>query len=276
MVINKSYGFAIGAIILWSSLAFLGQQVSFIPAFLLVGITLFIGGLCSLPWCKQWRLTLKSLAIGIYGLFGYHFCLFMAFKLAPAVEVNLINYLWPLLIVLLSPMFFKDIQLAKKHMVGSLIGFIGALLIASNGSVSVSKENILGYSLAALAAFIWASYSLLSKKVKQITTPTIGFFCLISGILSLVCHFIFEPSYALQIKEIPWLILLGVGPMGIAFFLWDTSLKNGDPRIIGSLSYLTPLLSTLLLVLFAGGGIKTITLVAMALIICGAIVGSKS
>lgn len=270
----NSYVFALGAIILWSSLAFLNQKVSSVPAFLLVGITLFIGGLCSLPWWRQWKISKKSLAVGIYGLFGYHFCLFMAFRLAPAVEVNLINYLWPLLIVLLSPMFFAHVALTKKHILGSILGFSGALLIASKGSVVVTQDNILGYCLAALAAFIWASYSLLSKKVSDITTPTIGLFCLLSGILSLGCHLVFEPSYPLQFSQMPTFILLGVGPMGTAFFLWDKSLKQGDPRIIGSLSYLTPLLSTLLLVVFAGGAFTTMTLIAMALIISGAVIGS--
>lgn len=273
---QRSYVLALGAIFLWSSLAFLGQKVSAIPAFLLVGITLFLGGLCSLPWWRQWRVSKKSLAIGVYGLFGYHFCLFMAFRLAPAVEVNLINYLWPLLIVLLSPMFFSHVALTKKHIIGSVLGFAGALLIASKGSVVVTEDNIFGYCLAAAAAFIWASYSLLSKKVSDITTPTIGLFCLLSGILSLACHFIFEPSYPLRLSEVPILILLGVGPMGAAFFLWDKSLKQGDPRIIGSLSYLTPLLSTLLLVVFAGGTFTMMTLMAMVLIISGAVIGSIS
>lgn len=271
---NPSYSYALGAIALWSTLALLSQKVAVIPAFLLVGITLFIGGLCSLPWFKQWRFSKKSLAVGVYGLFGYHFCLFMAFKLAPAVEVNLINYLWPLLIVLLSPLFFSHTQLSKKHILGAMLGFTGALLIASKGSVVVSSENILGYVLAAVAAFIWASYSLLTKKVQDITTPTVGLFCLISGILSLVCHFIFEPSYGLRIAELPMLLYLGIGPMGIAFFLWDKSLKNGDSRIIGSLSYLTPLLSTVLLVVFAAGNFSSVTLIAMTLIISGAILGS--
>ncbi len=271
---RNSYIFALGAILLWSSLAVLGQKVSSLPAFLLVGITLFIGGLCSLPWWRQWRVSTKSLAVGIYGLFGYHFCLFMAFRLAPAVEVNLINYLWPLLIVLLSPMFFSNVALTKKHIFGSILGFAGALLIASKGSVVVTYENVIGYCLAAVAAFIWASYSLLSKKVSDITTPTVGLFCLLSGVLSLACHFIFEPSYPLQLSQVPILVLLGIGPMGLAFFLWDKSLKQGDPRIIGSLSYLTPLLSTLLLVVFAGGVFTTMTLMAMILIISGAVIGS--
>lgn len=273
---QNSYLLALGAMFLWSSLAFLGQKVSEIPAFLLVGITLFMGGMCSLPWWREWKVSKKSLAIGIYGLFGYHFCLFMAFRLAPAVEVNLINYLWPLLLVLLSPMFFSHVVLTRKHIIGSVLGFAGALLIASKGSVIVTADNILGYCLAAIAAFIWASYSLLSKKVSDITTPTIGLFCLLSGILSLACHFTFEPSYPLQIAQVSTLIMLGVGPMGAAFFLWDKSLKQGDPRIIGSLSYLTPLLSTLLLVVFAGGTFTTMTLIAMVLIISGAVIGSMA
>ena len=273
---NNPYVLALGAIILWSTLALLSQKVAGIPAFLLVGITLLIGGLCSLPWYKQWKFSVKSLAVGVYGLFGYHFCLFMAFRLAPPVEVNLMNYLWPLLLVLLSPLFFSDSHLGKKHILGIILGFSGALLIACNGVLAASYSHLPGYLLAALAAFIWASYSLLCKKLKDITTASIGLFCLVSGLLSLICHLVFETPYSLKITEAPILILLGVGPMGLAFFLWDKSLKQGDPRIIGSLSYLTPLLSTVLLVLFAAGNFTWVVFWAMAFIISGAVISARA
>lgn len=273
---NNPYVLALGAIILWSTLALLSQKVAGIPAFLLVGITLLIGGLCSLPWYKQWKFSVKSLAVGVYGLFGYHFCLFMAFRLAPPVEVNLMNYLWPLLLVLLSPLFFSDSHLGKKHILGIILGFSGALLIAGNGVLAASYSHLPGYLLAALAAFIWASYSLLCKKLKDITTASIGLFCLVSGLLSLICHLVFETPYSLKITEAPILILLGVGPMGLAFFLWDKSLKQGDPRIIGSLSYLTPLLSTVLLVLFAAGNFTWVVFWAMAFIISGAVISARA
>lgn len=268
--------YALLAILIWSSLAFLGTKLGNLPPFLLVGSSLTIGSLCGIPWIREWKVPFTTLCVGIYGLFGYHFFLFLAFRNAPIVEANLINYLWPLLIVLLSPVFFKELKLTKKHILAALLGFSGAILIVTGGKLSVSIDSVIGYVLAGISAFIWASYSLLSKRIKPFSTGAVGLFCFISGILSLICHLILEPTYVLQEGQGFLLILLGLGPMGSAFFLWDKALKLGDPRIIGSLSYLTPMLSTLILIFTGSGAFSWVSGLSMGLIISGAIVGALS
>lgn len=270
----KSYVYAFGAIALWSSLAFLGLSVSRVPPFLLVGITLSIGSIFGVFGIRQWKVSPRVLAVGIYGLFGYHFCLFMAFRNAPPIEANLLNYLWPLLIVLLSPVFLPNYKLNKKHFVSAILGFLGAALIVTKGRLNISTDAWSGYLLAILAAFIWSSYSLMLKRMSGIPTSAIGLYCLVSGLLSLVCHNLYEPSYSVSLDEIYSLVILGIGPMGIAFFLWDKALKLGDPRVIGALSYLTPLASTLILILFGHGSFTWISFLAMLCIIGGAIMGS--
>ena len=124
--------YALGAIALWVSVASLGVLLAHLPPFLLTGISLLIGGLLALPQVLrdpgQWRIPLSTLALGIYGLFGYHFMVFMALRLAPAVEANLINYLWPLLMVVLAPVLLKNMRLRPVHLGAALLGFGGAAL----------------------------------------------------------------------------------------------------------------------------------------------------
>ena len=99
--------YALGAIALWSTLATLGLALAHVPPFLLTGLSLLIGSLIALPLSRfdvrQWRVPVGTLALGVYGLFGFHFLLFMALRYAPPVEANLVNYLWPLLMVVLAP-----------------------------------------------------------------------------------------------------------------------------------------------------------------------------
>lgn len=270
----KPYVYALTAIFLWATLAFLSLQLSTVPPFLLLGLCLTTGSLCGLPWIKQWKVSWTTLALGVYGLFGYHLLLFLALRNAPPIEANLLNYLWPLLIVLLSPVFLKGFHLRINHIIAAILGFFGALLIVTGGQISISSENMQGYLLAIAAAFVWASYSLLTKKVRPFPTAAIGLFCFVSGILSLICHGLLETSYSLNSSEILPLIAISVGPLGIAFFMWDRALKAGDPRIIGSLSYLTPMLSTLLILTTNPSAFTWVSGMAMAFIMSGALTGA--
>lgn len=248
---------ALGAVGLWASLAALGVALSHVPPFLLTGIGLLIGSLIALPLSrfdlKQWRVPGRTLAIGIYGLFGFHFLLFIALRHAPAVQANLVNYLWPLGIVVMAPLFLPGMRLTVRHVLAALIGFAGAVLAILGGSGGGAQAIwAWGYLPALGSAFIWSSYSLLTKRVTAFPTAAIGGFAMASGLLALACHALLEPPTSLTTHDWVLMVALGLGPLGGAFFLWDAALKKGDARQIGVLSFLTPLLSTLTLLAMRG------------------------
>lgn len=265
---------ALATISLWSFLAYLGVRLAHLPPFLLVGIALTIAGMASASRARSWRVPASTFAVGVAGIFGYHFLLFSALRSAPAVEANLINYLWPLLLVLLSPLYLPGYRLHRHHVLGALIGFAGAALVVTGGRVQLDLANLPGYVYAAAAAVTWASYSLLTKRLPPFPTGAVGGFCLTAGLLSLGLHLLLEPRTMPAGTDWIFLVLLGVGPMGAAFFLWDAALKAGDPRIIGALAYLTPLLSTMVLVIIGGGVLTWSSGVAMVLIVAGASIGA--
>ena len=267
--------FALGAIALWASLATLGVTLRHVPPFLLTGLALVIGSVPAWPLARQWKVPARTLALGIYGLFGYHFLLFIALRHAPAVEANLVNYLWPLLIVVLAPLFLPQLALRPAHVMAGLAGFAGAAIAILGGGTATGAWSW-GYLPALASAFIWASYSLWTRRVAAFPTAAIGLFGLVSGLLSLACHALLEPAVDLSARD--WLLIavMGLGPLGAAFFLWDKALKAGDARQIGILSYITPLASTALLVLVTGRGLSAGIALAAALIIGAAIVGTRA
>ena len=244
---------ALAAIALWASLAALGVALAHVPPFLLTGLGLLVGSLIALPlsrfdW-RQWRVPPTTLAVGVYGLFGFHFLLFIALRHAPPVQANLVNYLWPLGIVVMAPLFLPGVSLTGRHVFAALLGFAGAALAILGGRASDPNAPLWawGYIPALMSAFIWASYSLLTQRVRAFPTAAVGSFALVSGVLALLCHAWLEPSTALSAKDWGLIALLGLGPLGGSFFMWDAALKRGDARQIGVLSFLTPLLSTLVL-----------------------------
>lgn len=274
---------ALGAIGLWATLATLGVTLSHVPPFLLTGGALLVGSVVALPLSRldlrQWRVPAGTLLLGVYGLFGYHFLLFTALAHAPPVQANLVNYLWPLLMVVLSPLFLLGVRLRLRHVASALIGFAGAALVILGGrgaSGGLSTGLAWGYLPAAGAAFVWASYSLLTQRVRAFPTAAIGLFALVSGLLSLLCHALLEPAVRLSARDLGLIALMGLGPLGAAFFLWDAALKRGDARHIGILSFLTPLLSTLLLVSVRGESPAPSVWLAGALIIGAAVVGTRA
>ncbi len=247
---------ALAAIALWGSLATLGVALASVPPFLLTGSGLLVGSLIALPLSgfdlRRWRVPAPTLAVGVGGLFGFHFLLFMALRLAPPVQANLVNYLWPLGMVVLAPWFLPGMRVRIGHVAAALLGFAGAcvaMLGRAPAAPALHAGFHWGYLFAFGSALIWAGYSLMTRRLPPFPTAAVGGFAAIAGVLALLCHVLLEAPTHLSAAQWGLIALLGLGPLGGAFFLWDAALKRGDPRRIGLLAFLTPLLSTALLML---------------------------
>ena len=268
-------GFA--AIGLWSALALFTTRTGAIPPFQLAAMTFLLGGLSgALSWLwrphaiKTLHQPLKVWLVGVGGLFGYHALYFAALRLAPPAEAGLICYLWPLFIVLGAD-FILEKHLSLSTVIGGCLSFAGIVTLMSGRTVALNFDGttLIGYLCAVAAAFTWAFYSLASSRMETVPTDTVTGFCLATSLLSLIAHTLFETTvWPNSITS--WLALLGLGlgPVGVAFYLWDYGMKAGDIRKIGFGSYATPVLSTGLLVL-TGDAEATRSLAIACVLIAG-------
>jgi drug/metabolite transporter (DMT)-like permease len=264
------------AILMWSLLAVLTVATGKIPAFQLAAMTFAIGALVGFlsmigrtGALGAIRQPLPAWIVGVGGLFGYHALYFLALRFAPPAEAGLLNYLWPLLIVLFSSLLPGE-RLASHHVIGALLGLAGTvLLFAGNRGHGFAPGQAPGLLAAFVAAFVWAAYSVLSRRLKSVPTDAVAGFCLATALLAAAVHWAVEvtvwPENAAQ-----WLaiIALGIGPVGAAFYAWDIGMKRGDIRVLGAASYATPLLSTGFLML-AGFARPSAAIAVAALLIAG-------
>ena len=263
------------AILMWSLLAVMTVATGTIPAFQLAAMTFAIGALVgSLTWIgrgeavRALRQPVAAWAVGVGGLFGYHALYFLALRFAPPAEAGLLNYLWPLLIVLFSS-FLPGERLAAHHVIGAMLGLAGTVLLFAGNTGSVTPGQVPGLIAAFVAAFVWAAYSVMSRKLKSVPTDAVAGFCLATALLAAAVHGLVEvtvwPDTTAQ-----WLAIaaLGVGPVGAAFYAWDIGMKRGDIRVLGAASYATPLLSTAFLIL-AGFAKPSATIAIAAVLIAG-------
>lgn len=244
------------SIVLWGSLALLTRLTAGVfPPFQLLAMTFALAfGLMLAKWLRAGQSPIRFLrqpplawALGVGGLFGYHFCYFLAMRLAPAVQVSLLAYLWPLLILLFSALL-PGHRLSRWHLLGGLLALGGCWLLLGSGQGGFASQYLPGYLMALLCALIWSLYSVASRLVAQVPTDAVGWFCAATALLGGLCHLYGETT----VWTAPWtawlgVLALGLGPVGIAFFTWDIGMKQGNLPLLGVLSYAAPLISTLLL-----------------------------
>jgi drug/metabolite transporter (DMT)-like permease len=266
---------------MWSLLGLFAAGSGAVPPFLLNALCFGLSGTGAVLWLllsgrglTVLRQPARVWLVGTLGLFGFHALYFTALRTAPPVEANLVNYLWPLLIVLFSGLLPSE-RLRAHHVAGVAIGFVGAaILIAGGGALSGGIE--IGYVFALASAVTWAVYSVVSRRMATVPTEVVGGFCLATGILSLVAHLLFEQT-VLPANGTEWAMvgLLAVFPVGLAFFAWDVGVKRGDIQVLGAAAYAAPVLSTLILIAFGWGSFSPRVILATALVTGGAVIAAR-
>lgn len=269
------------AVLMWGMLAVFSTFTRDIPPFQLLVVCFSISFLLIVikrliqqkPVFNPSSMTPLQWLVHTLCLFGFHFCYFMAIRYAPPIEVSLIGYLWPLLLgIYVAPQGLRLFALA-----GGLLGFVGSVfLVLSGESLSADVQYLPGYLLAFTCALIWSGYSwFLSRSHSDV--EDIGWVSLLVAVLSLIAHLWLEQTRtSLTASELLNAMLLGLGPIGGAFYLWDIGMKNGDQSLLASISFATPVISAVALYVAGFSPLSTAVIVAVSLILSGALITNNA
>jgi drug/metabolite transporter (DMT)-like permease len=270
----------LGAIALWSQLALFTAATGAVPPFQLTAMTFVVAGSLGLAIAAgRGRLGLArptpaGLALGMYGIFGDTVLYFAALKLSAPAAANLVHYLWPLLIVLFATLLPGG-RLQPRHVAGATLGLAALAVLALGRFGTPAEGGWLGYAFAFAGALVWASFSVASRRLAEVPTESVAATCLVAAVLSIAAHLWFETTvWPTGSKQWLAVIGLGLGPMGIAFFLWDVGMKKGDVSLLGVASYSAPVLSTLTLVAAGYAETSPALVLSCALIVAGAVIAT--
>jgi drug/metabolite transporter (DMT)-like permease len=282
---NRTTATLIGfsAIVTWSFLALLSTAAGPIPPFQLAAMTFTLGGLVGVSsWIfrpgaiRSLRQPWQVWALGAAGLCIYHCAYFFAIQSAPPIEVSLIAYLWPLLIVVFAA-FLPGEKLRLHHIAGVILGLAGAIVvITKGGSVGLADGVKPGHVIALFCAFVWAGYSVLSRRFGKVPTDVVAGYCLITAAVAFSLHLALEttvwPETTTQWAAIA---ILGAIPLGAGFYAWDYGCKHGEIMVLGALSYAAPLFSVIVLLVAGFGAFHWSVALACILITVGAVIAAK-
>lgn len=270
------------AIVLWALLALFTTEVSTIPPFQLVSLCFSVAAIFSFAWIarrgigafRALRQPVGAWALGVGGLFGYHFFYFVALANAPAVDASLIAYLWPLFIVLFSA-FLPGERLHWYHIAGALLGLCGAAVLVTKGQgFDFDPAYGLGYGAAMVCSILWSGYSVLNRRYRGVPVEAVCGFCAGAALLGFITHGVTEIWVMPDTGQWFAILGLGLGPVGAAFFVWDYGTKHGDIQVLGVASYGAPLLSTILLIGFGKADASPAVIAGCLLIVGGALLAS--
>lgn len=271
------------AIILWATLALFTDLTRGIAPFQLLFLSFIIGASVNALWLglsgnlhrSDFVIPRAAWLLSVGGFFFYHYFYFNALSRAPAVEAGLIAYLWPLLIVLFSALLPHE-RLRWYHVLGACVAFVGAaglILLKDGQGISLDGQYGVGYLFAVACALTWSLYSVFNRTFARVSSAATVGFCYVVAVLGLLVHGLSDEIWQSPTAK-QWLgiIGLGIGPVGLAFFVWDYGTKHGNIQILGTLSYCAPLLSTVLLILFTDAALTVGVVMGCLGIVLGAVI----
>lgn len=273
-----------GALILWSIEPLLVSELIHLPVFealTIVFSSCFVLTAFRLIWINKWQVILQQKwyvwVIGVITICGSDFCYMFASHFAPIAHVDLIDYLWPCLLVIFIG-FLPTEKFRFYNVVGALLGMLGVLQLCCAGQFTLDKINynnyLFGYGIALLGICLWGGYLVFSKYNISVSTDMMGGYCGVGALISLVIHLCIEKTIVPSSSEIGMAVMLGLAGPGLAYQLWDYGIKYGNISILSTGCYAARVCALILLVFFGKETFSKELIIACLLTFFGMLIGN--
>ncbi|MBL7149929.1 MAG: DMT family transporter, partial [Candidatus Cloacimonetes bacterium] len=218
---------------------------------------------------------LHSAVLGMLNPFIYYVILFKAYKLLPAQEAQPLNFIWPIMIVILSIPLLKQ-KISIKSIGAIFISFWGVIVISTKGNLlNLKFENPYGVILALSSAVVWALFFIYNIRDKRDEIAKL-FLSFSFGFLFTLLLFLKAPLLP-NLKGLAGAIYIGLFEMGITFIFWLKALKLSRTTVqVNNLIYLTPFLSLIFINFVIRERIVFPTIIGLMLIVTGIVFQERS
>lgn len=282
---QKAYLFALLAVFCWSTIAVAFKislryidpfQIVFLASFFSLLFFLLVNlrkyGFRSMFATLRRKDLGRSALLGFLNPFLYYVILLHAYDLISAQEAMTLNYIWPIMLALLSvPLLGQKMGLFSLS--AMIISFGGILVIATKGDFgSLSFTNVTGTLLAAGSSLIWALYWIFNLKDHREIPDKLMLNFFFGTIYALIALLVFSDPGMMTAGALVSGAYLGLFEMGITFLLWMTALKwSKKTYLVSQLIFLSPFLSLIWIRVVLHEPILTSTIAGLLLILSGII-----
>ena len=216
---------------------------------------------------------LKICLLGFFGIFLYNLLFVYSFVFLTTQEDFVLNYLWPVLVVIFGIIILKE-KVSMKKILAIVLGFIGVSIVVSKGA-ELSFLNPFGVVLAVSGAVSYSLFSVLSKRCKYEKFTSMFLYCLFSVPFSFLVAISLSQIIIPTLEQLIGLLWLGSVTIGLGFTFWLKAIEVGDTAKMSNLVLATPFLSLVFVYLILGEEIIISSIIGLVLIISGILVQSR-
>ncbi|MDG0978310.1 MAG: DMT family transporter [Halieaceae bacterium] len=210
----------------------------------------------------------KYLAMACINPLLYYVILLTAYDLLPAQQAQTINYTWAIILSLLAVPVLGQ-RLLPKDLVAVAVGYLGVVIIATEGSFNLGAiQSTVGLGLALISTLVWAGFWLANTRLQEAKDVALAAMFVMSSPLA-IAYLVVSGG----LSEISWqglgaAVYVGLFEMGVTFLLWSQALSRAvHVARVANLIFLAPVFSLVLIQMVLDEPVHPATLVGFALIV---------